>query len=393
MKKDNIPNSNNRRKFLRGFSLAIGTTAIGLPLLSLNACQSGNSGNLEQAEEADQVNQNGAQKKKLGIALVGLGGYSTNQLAPALQETENCYLAGIVTGTPSKATEWKAKYNIPEKNIYNYENFDQIKDNKDIDIVYWVLPNGMHAEYTIRAANAGKHVICEKPMATSVEDCQRMLDACNQNNVGLSIGYRLHWEPHNLRVMELGQKQIFGPVRKIETGNSFVIGNPDVWRLDKELAGGGPLMDMGIYCVQGAVYTMGEPPVAITAKYGEVTRPQVFDEVEQTINWQMHFANGAVADCRSSYNESESRLRGEAENGWWKLEPAYGYSGIDGETSEGDMDYPQVNQQALQMDGQAQSFMQNEETRVPGEMGMRDVKILMAIYEAADTGKKVPLNW
>ncbi|MFD2999078.1 Gfo/Idh/MocA family protein [Pontibacter toksunensis] len=390
MNNNDIPSSNNRRKFIRGFSLALGTTAFGLPMLSLNACQSGNSGNQEQPEEA---NQGGAEKKKMGIALVGLGGYSTNQLAPALQETENCYLAGIVTGTPSKAEEWKAKYNIPDKNVYNYENFDQIKDNPDIDIIYVVLPNGMHAEYTIRAANAGKHVICEKPMATSVEDCQRMIDACNKNNVGLSIGYRLHWEPHNLRVMELGQQQVFGPVKKIETANSFVIGNPDVWRLDKQLAGGGPLMDMGIYCVQGAVYTMGEPPVAITAKFGEVTRPEVFDEVEQTIIWQMHFANGAVAECRSSYNESAGRLRGEAEKGWWELQPAYGYSGIDGKTSEGDMDYPQVNQQALQMDGQAQSFMQNEETRVPGEMGMRDVKILMAIYEAARTGNKVPLSW
>ncbi|WP_162053902.1 Gfo/Idh/MocA family protein [Pontibacter pamirensis] len=389
MKNYDYPSSNNRRKFLREISLALGTTALGVPLLSLNACQSGNSENQEQAAQA---NQDGAQTRKLGVALVGLGGYSTNQLAPALQETENCYLAGIVTGTPAKAEEWKSKYNIPEKNIYNYENFDQIKDNQDIDIVYVVLPNGMHAEYTIRAAQAGKHVICEKPMATSVEDCQRMIDACNQNNVNLSIGYRLHYEPHNLRVMELGQQQVYGPVRRIEAADSFVIGNPDVWRLDKELAGGGPLMDVGIYCVQGAVYTMGETPVAITAQFGEVTKPEYFDEVEETITWQMEFPNGAVADCRSSYNESAGKLRGEAENGWWELDPAYSYSGIDGETSEGDMDYPQVNQQARQMDGQAQSFMENRQSRVPGEMGMRDVRILMAIYEAARTGNKVQLD-
>lgn len=389
MKQNDLPSLNNRRKFLRGISLALGTTAFGVPLLSLHACQSGNSGNQEQA---DQANQGGAQNRKLGIALVGLGGYSTNQLAPALQETENCYLAGIVTGTPSKADEWKSKYNIPEKNIYNYQNFDQIKDNQDIDIVYVVLPNGMHAEYTIRAAQAGKHVICEKPMATSVEDAQRMIDSCNQNNVSLSIGYRLHYEPHNQRVMELGQQQVFGPVRKIETANSFVISNPDVWRLDKELAGGGPLMDMGIYCVQGGVYTMGEPPVAVTAQFGEVTKPEFFDEVEETIKWQMHFRNGAVANCRSSYNENAGRLRGEAENGWWELQPAYGYSGIDGETSEGDMDYPEVNQQARQMDGQAQSIMENRKSRVPGEMGLRDVRILLAIYEAAETGKRVQLD-
>ncbi|GAB3531715.1 Gfo/Idh/MocA family oxidoreductase [Pontibacter brevis] len=389
MKNKDIPSQHNRRKFLRGFSLALGTTAFGLPLLSLNSCQSGNSGGQDQPEQA---NQNATQNRKMGIALVGLGNYSSNQLAPALQETENCYLAGIVTGTPSKAEEWKSKYNIPEKNIYNYENFDQIKDNQDIDIVYVVLPNGMHAEYTIRAAQAGKHVICEKPMATSVEDCQRMIDACNQNNVTLSIGYRLHYEPHNLRVMELGQQQVFGPVKKIETANSFVINDPDVWRLDKELSGGGPLMDMGIYCVQGGVYTMGEPPVAITAQFGKVTKPEFFDEVEETIDWQMHFRNGAVAHCRSSYNEQAGKLRGEAENGWWELEPSYSYSGIDGETSEGDMDYPQVNQQARQMDGQAQSARENRKSKTPGEMGLRDVKILMAIYQAARTGNKEQVN-
>ncbi|MCJ8163547.1 Gfo/Idh/MocA family oxidoreductase [Pontibacter sp. E15-1] len=383
--------SPNRREFIKGVSLALGTTALGLPLLSMSSCQQGSSDATVQQEQREGAN--GSSRKKLGVALVGLGGYSTGQLAPALQETENCYLAGIVTGTPSKAETWKQKYNIPDQNIYNYENFDQIKDNPAIDVVYVVLPNAMHAEYTIRAAKAGKHVISEKPMATSVEDCQRMIDACNENNVTLSIGYRLHYEPYNQRVMELGQQKVFGAVRKIESGNSFVVGNPDIWRLDKELAGGGPLMDMGIYCVQGACYTTGESPVSITARFGKVTKPDFFDEVEETIFWQMEFPGGAMADCRSSYNASESYLSGEAENGWWKLNPAYAYGGLQGETSEGRMDFPHVNQQARQLDGQAQSIMENKASIVPGEMGMRDVKILMAIYEAAKSGQKVPLTW
>ncbi|MCC9139028.1 Gfo/Idh/MocA family protein, partial [Pontibacter silvestris] len=286
------------------------------------------------------------------------------------------------------------KYNIPEKNIYSYETFDQIKDNPDIDIIYIVLPNGMHAEYTIRAAQAGKHVISEKPMATSVEDAQRMIEACKQNNVSLSIGYRLHFEPHNQRVMELGQQQVYGKINKIEAADSFVFGgSPDKWRLDKQLAGGGPLMDLGVYCVQGACYTTGQKPVAVTAKFGEVTRPEYFDEVEQSISWQLEFSDGVVADCTSSYNESAGKLRGEAENGWWELDPAYSYSGIKGETSEGEMDFPQVNQQARQMDGIAQSIMDGKASRVPGEMGLRDVKILMAIYEAAQTGKRVEISY
>ena len=366
--------------------LVIGTVSVGLPgLISCNSSGSGKEN--QQRAEANAT----AQQDKLGIALVGLGNYSSGQLAPALQETENCYLAGIVTGTPSKAEDWKSRYNIPEKNVYNYENFDQISQNPDIDIIYVVLPNGMHAEYTIRAAKAGKHVICEKPMATSVEDCQRMIEACNQNNVKLSIGYRLHFEPHHQRVMELGKQQVFGPVQKMGGAHSFVIGDKDAWRLDKELAGGGPLMDLGIYCVQGAIYTVGEVPVAVTAKFGEVSKPEFFDEVEESISWKMEFPNGAVADCSTSYNNSANFLSGEAKEGWWRLQPAYSYSGIDGETSEGDMGLPNVNQQARQMDDFAMRIRQNKETPVPGEMGMRDVKILYAIYEAARTGKRVTL--
>ncbi|GAB3814223.1 Gfo/Idh/MocA family protein [Pontibacter rugosus] len=362
---------NNRRKFLKNFSLALGSAAFATPLVSMALGDS---------------QQN---KKKLGIALVGLGRYSKGQLAPALQKTENCYLAGIVTGTPSKAKEWQKKYNIPEKNIYNYENFDEIANNPDIDIIYVVLPNAMHAEYTIRAAKAKKHVICEKPMATSVEDCQRMIDACNENNVSLSIGYRLHFEPHNQRVMELGQQKVYGPVQTIEAADSFVIDDPSRWRLDKELAGGGPLMDLGIYCVQGAIYTVGETPTSVTASFGKVTKPEFFDEVEESISWQMQFPGGAVANCTSSYNNDANRLYGKAANGWWELSPAYSYSGIKGKTSEGPMNIPNVEQQARQMDGIAQSIKQNKFSRVPGEMGLRDVRVLMAIYEAARTGKRV----
>ncbi len=104
--------------------------------------------------------------KKLGVALVGLGNYATHELAPALQETSLCYLSGVVTGTPAKAERWKSQYDIPGRNIYNYENFDKIIDNESIDVVYVVLPNSMHRDFVIRAAKAGKHVFCEKPMAT-----------------------------------------------------------------------------------------------------------------------------------------------------------------------------------------------------------------------------------
>lgn len=330
--------------------------------------------------------------RKLGIALVGLGRYSNGQLAPALQETQYCKLSGIVTGTPSKENEWMKKYDIPRENVYNYENFDSIADNDDIDIIYIVLPNGMHAEFTIRAAKTGKHVICEKPMATSVKDAEDMIKACADNGVKLSLGYRLHFEPHNLRAMQLGQMESFGSVQNMEAGDSFVIKDWE-WRLDKDLAGGGPLMDIGIYTVQAACYNMGQWPVKVTkATYGEVTKPELFKSVEQSITFTLKFPNGTTSSHSTSYAKNENYLEARTQNGWWKLEPAYSYSNISGVTNEGQMNLPEVNQQARQMDAFALSVMENEPILVPGDMGLRDIEILMAIYESADTGKPVKLD-
>jgi len=204
--------------------------------------------------------------RKLGVALVGLGNYSTNQLAPALQETDSCYLAGIVTGTPDKAKTWAEKYNIPQKNIYNYQTFDQIRDNPDIDIIYIVLPNFLHAEYTIRAAQTGKHVICEKPMAMNVTEARQMIDACDKAKVLLSVGYRLYFEPHHLEMRRLAAEKTFGNVKVIESGLGFTVPGPNSWRLDKKIGGGGAIMDLGVYAIQGARRILNEFPVSVTAQ-------------------------------------------------------------------------------------------------------------------------------
>jgi predicted dehydrogenase len=329
---------------------------------------------------------------KLGIALVGLGNYSTGQLGPALLNTKLCRLSGIVTGTPEKEDRWAEEYGIPRENIYNYENYDSIADNPDIDIIYVVLPNSMHAEYTIRAAQAGKHILCEKPMATSVADCSRMITACRENDRKLGIGYRLHFEPHNEEMMRLGTEEIFGPVNSIEGGFGFnITGNPDVWRLDKELAGGGPMMDVGIYVIQGALYTLGELPVSVEA-HEEKTMPEIFNEVEETIHWEMDFPSGARFNAVTSYLHGSNFLRAEAANGNFGIQPAYSYNGIRGETSRGPMDFPQVNQQTLHMDAFADHILNGTENRVPGEMGMRDVDIMMSIYEAVERGEKMTLD-
>lgn len=377
-----------RRRFIQQLSYA----AMALPSAAFFSAHTASayhrSPGIAAAEPAAGM-QSGA--RPLGIALVGLGNYSENQLAPALQETTKCKLTGIVTGTPEKARKWADKYKIPGKNIYSYENFDTIKDNADIDIVYVVLPNAMHAEYVIRAARAGKHVICEKPMAVSVRQCQDMIDACNKAGKLLSIGYRLHFEPYNLTMAEYGKRKTLGAIKKVIAEDGQMI-DPGVWRLDKELAGGGPLMDVGIYCVQGVLYTTGEMPIAVTAQEGKKTDPKKFKEVEESLTWQMEFPGGIIAECKTSYSKELNLLRAEADKGWIQLEPAYEYKGIKGQSSQGTIDLPQVNQQARQMDDFANCVLTNTKSKVPGEMGLRDVKIIMSIYEAAKTGKKVALS-
>lgn len=330
--------------------------------------------------------------KKLGVALVGLGYYASEQLAPALQQTEHCYLAGIVTGTPSKVPAWKEKYNIPAENIYNYSNFDLIKTNPHIDIVYVVLPNHLHAEYSIRAAKAGKHVICEKPMAVSVEECDAMLQASNCANKHLSIGYRLQYDPYHLEMVRLAKEKVYGEIKSIHAAFSLQPAKGE-WRLNKQIAGGGPLMDLGIYCLQAVCYITGMTPVSVSAKTIPVIDKEKFIDIEETLNFQMKMPNGIIASCKTSYSADENFLRVEAEKGWFELKPAFNYNGLKLNTSDGlIMKLPPFSQQAKQLDAIALSIKNNEASKVPGVMGKRDLVIMKAIYEAMNSGKTISLN-
>jgi predicted dehydrogenase len=370
----------------------LGIATLALPGLSSLVSLPAHGGSLSSLQEAALLHHPKAMgaERKLGVALVGLGKYSHGQLGPALEKTKLCQLTGIVTGTPEKAERWKKKYNIPDRNVYNYQTFDQIADNPAIDIIYIVLPNPLHAEYSIRAAQAGKHVICEKPMAMNPAECQQMIDACNKAQRKLSIGYRLHFEPHNLEMMRLGQNEVFGKVNGMKAENGQMQGYDTPWRLGGGIGGGGPLRDVGIYCIQGAIYTKGEIPVAVTANYHPITEPKKFDKVEEGVDFQLHFGDGSVAECKTSYNDRYNLLRAEAARGWFELSPAYAYNGIRGETSRGKMNIDNVPQQTRQMDAFADCILNNKPTSVPGEMGMRDVEIIQAVFRAADTGSRVP---
>ncbi len=373
---------NNLGKSRRKFLYDLGMAGMSIPLLS--AYMDCNS------ETSKKSGMEKSKDGKLGIALVGLGGYAGGQLAPALLKTEHCYLAGIVTGTPSKIPVWKEKYNIPDKNIYSYDNYDDIKNNPDIDIIYVVLPNNMHAEYTIRAFEAGKHVICEKPMAIQVEECDRMIAAGKKAGKLLSIGYRLHFEPYNLEMVRCGTKKVYGEIKKLSGGFGFRAG-PNQWRLTQKYAGGGPLMDVGIYVIQAMCYTSGMEPIAVTAKEGVKTDFERFKEVEQSLTWQMEFPNGLVGECSTSYNDNMNFVRAEAEKGVFELTSAYNYGGQRGSTPDGAMNFPHINQQAKQMDAFALAVKNKQPSIVPGEMGRRDVKYLQAIYESMRTGKRITI--
>ncbi len=365
---NNLSNEQTRRSFLK--TSALGTTGLilGSSLQGFPSIRSHT-------------------QKKMGIALVGLGWYSTDILAPALQQCETAYLAGIVTGTPEKEKIWAEKYTIPQKNIYNYQNFDEIVSNPDIDIIYVVLPNSMHKEFTIRAAKAKKHVICEKPMALNAEECREMIAACKENNVGLSIGYRMQYERNTQHIMQLGQQEELGKVLHISCGAAYRHNNFESWKIKKDM-GGGSMMDMGVYPLQAARYSTGLEPLSVTAQSYQV-RAERITEVDEATTFQLEFPGGAIANLSTGFHASFNYLRVVTLGGWFQLEPFSGFGGIKGRSSQGDINFPNVNQQARQMDEDAISFSKGETPRVPGEEGLKDILVVDAIYEAARTGKKI----
>ncbi|WP_353721068.1 Gfo/Idh/MocA family oxidoreductase [Dyadobacter sp. 676] len=331
-------------------------------------------------------------KNKLGVALVGLGKYATEQLIPSLRVTQNCRLAGLVSGSDEKKRKWQQEFGLNDESLYSYDDFDRIAANRDIDIVYVVLPNFMHAGFCIRAARAGKHVICEKPLAMNVRECYHIFDAVSEANVRFSMGYRLHFDPFNQEMMRLGQKEIFGPVRKMELLDSMDIGTQSPWRIDRQRSGGGPLVNNGIYCIQAAIYITGKLPFAVEARFAPVTNPERFTEVEEGVIWTLFFEGGVTAHCETSYSKNQNLMRAEGSEGWFELNPAYEYEGLTGRTSSGAMDIAPVKQQARQMDDFARCILENGETRVPIEMGIRDMQIIEAVYESARTGQRVELH-
>ena len=332
-------------------------------------------------------------ERVLRVALVGLGGYA-QRVAQAMQECRRARITGLVSGTPAKLRDWAQRYRVPEAGLYDYGGMDAIRDNPDIDAVYILTPNALHREQAIRAARAGKHVICEKPMALNAGEAGEMVDACRKAGVQLLVGYRMHFEAKTLEILRLRDEGDFGKVLFFQGLSGFRISNPDQWRLKHALAGGGAMMDIGIYSVNGARYMVGEEPVWVTAQETK-TDPVKFGEgVDETITFQMGFPGGATASCLSTYSLNNlDRFFLDGTKGFAELLPATGYGPIRGRTHLGELAQPHVTHQTVQMDEMAAILLDGRKPRIPvdGEEGLKDMRIIDAIYAAVKSGGKVVL--
>jgi predicted dehydrogenase len=334
--------------------------------------------------------------KKLGWAIVGLGNLAIHEILPAFAKCEKSRVTVLVSGHPDKANKLALRYGVNPKNIYNYQNYDHIKDNPEVDVIYIVLPNGMHAEYTVRGLAAGKHVLTEKPMANTPAECQQMIDAARSAVRKLMVAYRCRYEPYNQEAIRMARSRELGPTKVILADHGFNIGDPTQWRLKKDLSGGGSLMDIGIYSLQAARYLSGEEPSAVSAMMYNTPDDSRFREVEETINFQLRFPSGVLANCSSSYGYSgQNRYRFVGTEGWLELEPATSYRGLRMRVHRGNVteerELPARDHFALEMDHMSECVMENKDPLTPGEEGLRDLKIMMAIYEAARTEKTVKL--
>ncbi len=355
----------------RDFSRLSAMAALAHALPSADSQSSGNAG------------------RQLRWCIVGLGRISMDHFMPAVELSKAGKLTALVSGHREKAEKQAAQYNIPSPSIYSYDNYDEIRQNKEIDAVYVALPNSMHAEYTIRAAKAGKHVLCEKPMATSVAECKAMIEACRKARVKLMIAYRCQYNPLHLKAIELIRSGALGQVQMIESSFGFNI-RAGEWRLNRKLAGGGPLMDVGIYSLNASRYLTGEEPADIKANSSVIDHDGRFDEVEENDSWTMKFPSGIVASCNTTYGANGANyFKVHGSRGSIQMDPAFGYDGmhltgqLDGQT----IDEPETEHDPQDFTRQADYFADcvwyNREPKTNGEEGLRDTILMSQIYQSA----------
>ena len=341
-----------------------------------------------------------APDQRVGFAIVGLGRLSVEELLPAFGECKKAKPVALVSGSPEKMRQIAAQYGIAEKNIYDYKTYDDLKNNEEVKAIYIVLPNGMHHEFVLRGAAAGKDILCEKPMANNSKEAAEMIEACEKAGRKLMIAYRIQYEPYNRKVRELIKSKEFGEVKLIESVNGQRQGEALQWRHDKKLAGGGALPDIGLYCLNTSRFLLGEEPIEISAMQYSTPGDPRFKEVEENMLFQMRFPSGALVNASTGYDYHESkRYRVNLNTGWIEMSPAYSYRGLQLHTSRAEgknerteqIKIPEKNQFALEIDHFAECILENKQPYTTGEEGLQDHRIMEAIYEAANSGKTIKL--
>ena len=329
---------------------------------------------------------------RIGFALVGLGHLTLERLMPAFGKTRHCKPVALVSGDRAKARKLAAQHGIRDDAVYDYAGFDRIAGNPEVQVVFIVLPNSMHAEFTIRAARAGKHVLCEKPMANSVAECRSMIDACDRAGVKLMVAYRSQYEPHNRALAEMVAQKKLGTLKEMISTNSQNMGDPNQWRLKRALSGGGAMPDIGIYCLNTARFLSGEEPNEVLAWMHSTPNDPRFTEVEETMHFVLRFPSGFQATCHTSYGAHKSQmLRLLGSEGWAELDPAYAYEGIrmrrsvvrDGKAMIEEPTIGEKDQFALEMDHMALCVRMNRAPHTGGAEGLQDQRLIEAIYESA----------
>ncbi len=339
---------------------------------------------------------------RVGFAIVGIGRLTLEALMPAFGRSKHCKAVALVSGDRDKATRLARQHGIREDAIYDYAGFDRIAQNPEVEVVYIVLPNSMHAEYTVRAAKAGKHVLCEKPMAVSVAECEQMIAACAAADRKLMIAYRSQYEPMNRMIVDLVRQKKLGTLKEFIATNSQNQGDPSQWRLKKALAGGGAMPDVGVYCLNAARFVSGEEPSEVLAWMASTPNDPRFREVEEAMHFLLRFPSGLQATCHTSYGTHRSTfMRVMGTEAWAELDPAFEYHGLrlrigDVEGGRQRTVEPKVEEQdqfALEMDHMAECVRANRTPHTPGEEGLQDHRVMDAIYASARAnGKPVSIK-
>jgi predicted dehydrogenase len=383
----------DRRKFISRAARGIAAAALAPPLARLAVAQENAETQTAAAQPAD-ASEPWPNEKRVGFALVGLGRLATQQLIPAFRASKKTRLAALVSGDPAKAQRLAQENGLSPDSIYDYRNFGRIKDNKNVQVVYIVLPNSMHAEFTVRAARAGKHVLCEKPMETSAAKCQQMISECRHARVKLMIAYRIQYESMNRAVQRLVREKSFGEIKYIESTNLQKVEKME-WRLSKELSGSGAVGDLGVYCINTIRFLLGEEPVEIFAQAFRPTADPRFGQVDATTIFQMRFPSGVLANCSCSFDAYDTKsYRVVADRATFGMNPSFPYHGLKMFADPNDpplAQIPESDQFANELDHMADCVVNDREPYTPGEEGLQDQRVIDAILESSRHGRVVKL--